>query len=128
MTCANQIGLKNLSLTLTDCDTGNVYAQRIHNLGDTELPSMFLPDHENQMLPTGKVLRQRAAGQFDMTVERDDSIPLRVYQSGSVELIAEYHSGIVISISGVATGRNMSNGHQVQMSIGITEVTELLPA
>lgn len=127
-TCRNQIGVKNLLLGLTDCNTGRVYPKRQHRLADNELPMMYLSEYENEVLPTGAVLQRRTARQIDMTVERPASIPLGVYQSGEVEIDMEMHSGEVYSGRGSFVGRQMSNGHQVAISISLYEFAEVLPA
>jgi hypothetical protein len=128
MTCDNQVGVKNILLTFTDCDTGATYGPISHNLSSEDLPTWRLCAYNNDPLPHGYVKRQPSNPEVEIKVIRDLRIPLSMYQGCSdVNMQVEYYNGLVYSgAKGTGTGDEKSDTHEVTMTVSFREIDELL--
>jgi hypothetical protein len=130
MTCANQVGVKNILLTFKDCDTDAVYGPISHDLSSDDLPTWRLCPYNNEALPHGYVKRKPTNPEVEIKVIRDLRIPLSMYQGCSdVNLQVEYYNGLVYSAAtGTGTGDEKSDTHEVTLTLSFKEIDEMLPA
>lgn len=129
MTCDNQLGVRNILIKFTDCDSGAVYGPFSHELsGDTQ-PTYRLCDYANEPLPGGYVRRTKGNNEISVVVVRNLGVPLALYQGcGSIDLTIEHFNGMVITgLNGTSTGTDPSDGHEVTITATFKEVDELLP-
>ena len=129
MTCDNQLGVRNILIKFTDCDSGAVYGPISHELsGDTQ-PTYRLCDYANEPLPGGYVRRTKGNNEISVVVVRNLGVPLALYQGcGSIDLTIEHFNGMVITgLNGTSTGTDPSDGHEVTLTATFKEVDELLP-
>ncbi|MGL5733450.1 MAG: hypothetical protein ACRCYS_01180 [Beijerinckiaceae bacterium] len=129
MTCDNQLGVRNILIKFTDCDSGAVFGPINHELsGDTQ-PTYRLCDYANEPLPGGYVRRTRGNNEISVMVVRNLGIPLAMYQGcGAIDLTIEHFNGMVITgVNGTSTGTDSSDGHEVTITATFKEVDELLP-
>ena len=130
MTCDNQLGVRNILIKFTDCDSGAVYGPISHELsGDTQ-PTYRLCDFANEPLPGGYVRRTRGNNEIVAVVVRNLGIPLAMYQGcGAIDLTIEHFNGMVITgVNGTSTGTDASDGHEVTITATFKEIDELLPS
>jgi len=129
MNCDNQVGVKNIMLKFTNCDTGAVFGPISHQLAGEDLPTIRTCPYTNEALPGGYIKRSIGNEQIEMTIVRDLRIPLAMYQGCSnVDVQIEYYNGLVYSaIKGTGTGDESSDTHQVTMTLVYREIDELLP-
>lgn len=129
MSCRNQVGVRNITITFYDCDTGRTYPRVSHILADDQQPEYKLCDFSNEPLPGGYVRRNRGNNQIGLTVIRNQSIPLALYQGcAAVDIQIEHHNGrVVTGLRGTVTGDNTSDGHEVSITATFLEIDELLP-
>lgn len=130
MACENQVGVKNILLTFTDCDTDQVFGPLAHELSSEDLPTWRLCAYNNTAMPGGFVRRQVTSSEVEIKVIRDLRIPLALYQGcANVNGQVEYYNGLVISwVGGTGTGDDKSDTHEVTMTIAFRTYDELLPA
>lgn len=130
MACENQVGVKNILLTFTDCDTDETFGPISHELSSEDLPTWRLCPYNNSILPGGFVKRQKGNDEVELKVIRDLRIPLALYQGcADVKLQVEYYNGLVYSaINGTGTGDEKSDTHEVTMTLAFRLIDELLPA
>lgn len=129
MPCDNQVGVKNILLTFRDCETDEVYGPISHELATEDLPTWRLCPYNNEPLPGGYVRRSVANESVEMVIIRDTRIPLALYQGcASVDVQVEYHNGLVYTgNNGTSTGDEMSDTHEVTMTLTFREIDEILP-
>lgn len=129
MDCPNQVGVKNIMLTFTDCDTGQVYGPLSHELATEELPMWRLCNYNNESLPGGYVKRVVSNPGVEMKIIRDLRIPLAMYQGcASVSMQVEYFNNLVYSgIAGTGIGEERSDTHEVMLDMTFRDIDELLP-
>lgn len=129
MNCDNQVGVKNIMLKFTDCDTGAVWGPISHQLAGDDLPTLRLCKHTNEALPGGFIKRSISNESMEMRIVRDLRIPLSMYQGCSnVDAQIEYYNGLVYSgTKGTGTGDESSDTHEVAMTIVFRDIDELLP-
>jgi len=129
MPCENQVGVKNIIITFLDCETDERYGPISHELATEDLPTYRLCGFNNQPLPGGFVRRSVTNKQIDLTVIRDLRIPLHLYQGcASVDIQIEHFNGLVYSANnGTGTGEELSDSHQVMLTLTFQEIDELLP-
>jgi hypothetical protein len=130
MSCDNVVGVKNILLTFTDCDTEQTYGPYSHELATDTLPNWKLCPYTNEVLTQGYVRRQSANATVQMEVIRDLRIPLSYYQGcAQIDVQVEYLNGLVYTgKGGTATGDDQSDTHQVTMNLSYRTLDELLPA
>ncbi len=129
MTCDNQVGVRNITMTFTDCDTGQVYPPLAHQLSGDEQPKYIFCEYDNEPLPGGYVRRNRSNNEMELTVIRHPGIPLALYQGcGAVSITNEHFNGrVVTGVNGTATGRNSSDGHEITITATFEVMDEYLP-
>lgn len=130
MACENLVGIKNILLTFTNCDTGEVLGPISHQLATEDMPTIRACGFTNEALPGGFVKRSLSNAQMEMNVIRDLRIPLAYYQGcAAVDTQIEYMNGLVYTgLNGSATGDDSSDGHEVTTTLTYKELDELLPA
>lgn len=129
MACENQVGIRNILMRFSDCDSDVEYGPLSHELaGDTQ-PTYRLCDYSNEPLPGGYVRRTRGNNQIEVEVIRNLGIPLQLYQGcASVDITIEHFNGLVVTgLTGTATGDESSDGHSVTITATFEEIDELLP-
>lgn len=129
MACENQVGVRNISFTFFDCDTGQTYGPLSHELSGDEQPMYKLCPYTNEALPGGFVKRTKGNNTFKLSVIRNLGIPLALYQGcASVNVTVEHFNGMILTgLNGTGTGDEESNGHEVGMTITFADVDEFLP-
>lgn len=129
MTCENQVGTRNILITFTDCDSGQVYPPISHELAGDDQPMYKLCPYTNEPLPGGFVKRNVSNSEITLTIIRDGRIPLALYQGcGAIDMFIEHYNGrTVTGIGGTATGDDNSDGHEVSLTVTFPEVDEFLP-
>jgi len=127
--CDNQIGVRNILIRFTDCDSNAVYGPFSHELAGSEQPTYRLCEFSNEALPGGYVRRTRGTNEISVMVIRNLGIPLALYQGcGSMDITIEHFNGMVITgLSGTSTGEESSDGHEVTLTASFKEIDELLP-
>jgi len=127
--CAAQVGVKNLLLTFTDCDTNQKYGPYAHQLATEELPMWRLCAYNNTALPGGYVKRSVSNDGVEMNVIRDLRVPLAMYQGcAGVDVQVEYHNGLVYSgVGGTGVGEEKSDTHEVKLDLVFRVIDELRP-
>jgi hypothetical protein len=130
MACEDLVGVKNILLTFTDCDTLESYGPISHQLASEDLPTVRACGFTNEALPGGFVKRVLSYAQMEMNIIRDTRIPIAYYQGcAAVDVQIEYYNGLVYTgIGGSGTGDDMSDGHEVTLTLAFKEIDELLPA
>ena len=128
MSCRNQVGVRNITITFYDCDTGQSYPNISHILANDEQPQYRLCDYANEPLPGGYVRRTRGNNQITLPVIRNQCVPLALYQGcAGVDIQIEHHNGrVVTGLKGTVTGDDLSDGHEVTFTATFLEVDELL--
>jgi hypothetical protein len=129
MTCENNVGVKNILITMKDCDTDAVFGPIAHVLASDTLPTFRLCPYKNEALPYGYVSRKPTNPEVEISVIRDLRIPLALYQGcADVTLQVEMFNGLVYSAQkGTGTGEEKSDTHEVKMTISFLEIDEMLP-
>lgn len=129
MACDNQVGVKNVVLTLRDCDTDEEYGPIAHELADDTQPVYRLCRFTNEELSGGYIQRTLASPSIEVNIIRNLGIPLAMYQGcASVDVQVEHFNGLVYSATaGSATGEETSDGHAVTMTLIFKEIDEMLP-
>lgn len=127
--CDNIHGVKNILITATNCETGQVYGPFSHELATDELPTWKPCAWTNEAMPGGYVRRTASNASASITVIRDRRIPIAMYQGcGSIDIQVEYENGNVFTgKSGSVTGDEESDAHQVTMALVFRILNELLP-
>lgn len=130
MACDNQVGVRNIFLTFTDCDTGSRFGPFVHELSGDEQPQYKLCAFSNEPMTGGYVRRTRDNQMIELSVIRNLQIPLAFYQGCSaVDITVEHYNGMVITgLDGTGTGDETSDGHEVSMTLVFRELDELLPS
>ena len=128
MTCRNQVGVRNITISFYDCDTGQSYPKISHILANDEQPQYRLCDYANEPLPGGYVRRTKGNNQISFTVIRNQGVPLALYQGcAGVDVQIEHFNGrVVTGLKGTLTGDESSDGHEVTVTATFLEVDELL--
>lgn len=129
MPCEGQVGVKNIMLKFTECETGVTFGPISHQLSGDDLPKIRMCKYANEALPGGYVKRSLGNDSIEMTIVRDLRIPLAMYQGCSqVDVQIEYFNGLVYSaVTGTGTGDDSSDTHEVTMTLVYKEIDELLP-
>lgn len=130
MACEDLVGVKNILLTFHDCDTGESYGPISHQLAGEDLPTIRTCGISNEAMAGGFVKRTLSYAQAELNVTRDTRIPLAYYQGcAAVDFQIEYYNGLVYTgLNGSGTGDDMSDTHEVTLTLAYKEIDELLPA
>lgn len=130
MACESLVGVKNLIMSIRDCNNPDrFFPNRVHTLAN-ETPQLYLSDRTNEAASGGYVRQRSTNPRIDMTVIMDRSIPPELYQANSsIDVQIEMLDGrIITGRSGSPTGENMSDLHEVQMSISFQRIDVTLVA
>lgn len=129
MACAKQNGVKNISVTFTDCDTNEVIGPIIHELATEELPTLKACGWTNTPLTGGYVTRSADNATMTINLRRDPRIPLKMYQGcASIDIQVEKFDGTVWTMTeSSVTEAEESDGHSVNMTLVAADADELLP-
>lgn len=127
--CDNQVGIRNILIRFTDCDTDQVIGPLSHELAGADQPSYRFCEFSNEALPGGYVRRVRGTNEISMMVIRNLGVPLAYYQGcGAIDVTIEHYNGLVITgLSGTSTGEESSDGHEVTITASFRDIDELLP-
>jgi hypothetical protein len=130
MACDNQVGVKNILITFTDCATGQVFSKISHELSSEDLPTIRACGYTNEALPGGYTKRNLSNAQIELKVIRDLRVPLPYYQGcAGIDIQVEYLNGLVYTgFNGTTTGDESSDTHEVTMTVAYKLLDELLPA
>lgn len=130
MACDNQVGVKNILITFTDCDTDEVIGPIKHDLAGEDLPTWRNCQWVSENMPGGYVRRTASSPLLTINVIRDTRIPLSYYQGcASLDIQVEMMNGIVqTGVNGGVTGDDQSDLHEVTMNVTFKTVDELLPS
>lgn len=130
MSCQNQIGIRNILFTFTDCDTGTVIGPVSHKLADSEsLPTVKSCPWHNTPLTNGRIKRAASNASIKLKVIPLDDIPLSYYQgSASIDTQIEYFNGrVYVGKDGAISESDGSNLEGVDMNIVFKSLHEDLP-
>lgn len=129
MTCENQIGVRNILLTFTDCNTGRVIRNVKHDLSTADLPTIRTSEWMNEQLTGGYIRRTHGNASMLLNVIRNIRIPLRYYQGdASIGIQIEYLNGLVYTArDGSTIGEERSDTHDVPLELNYKEIFELMP-
>ena len=129
MTCANQIGVRNIFIRFFDCDNNVTYGPVVHELAGDEQPTYKTCPYSNEPMTGGFVRRNRSNQMMSMTVIRNLGVPLALYQGcSSVDITVEHFNGMVMSgVGGTITGDESSDGHEVTFEAVFEDIDEFLP-
>jgi hypothetical protein len=131
MSCESIVGVKNIVITFTNCDTGQVIGPVSHKLSGDELPKFRMFDRVYSDLPGGYVKMKQDSFKIEIKVIRSRRIPLADYQGrSSIDIQVEMEDGLVYTgISGGNKTEESSDAHEVSLMISFREgnASELLP-
>lgn len=129
MSCDNMVGVKNIIISFTHCETGEVVKNISHKQANDELPTFRHCNWVNEAMTNGFTRRTASNANMSFSVIRDKRIPLGWYQGcASVDVQIEMLSGIVYTgVAGSVTGEDGSDSHEVQMDVTFVELDEMLP-
>jgi len=129
MACENVLGVKNILITFTNCETGQVTGPISHKLAKDDLPMWRLYEFKSEKLPGGYIKKHHISPECKMNVIRSLRMPLIDYQGrSSLALQVEYENGLVYTgVSGGVTGEELSDSHEVMLDIAFRQLSELLP-
>lgn len=130
MSCDSQIGIKNILITFTDCDTGDVVRNVSHKPSTEDLPQIRACGWTNTALTYGYTRRSASNASLTMNVIRDTRIPLAWYQGcAQLDIQIEYLNGLIYTgVGGSVTGDQRSDTHDIQLEVSYEVIDELLPA
>jgi hypothetical protein len=129
MACDLLVGVKNISLTFFDCDTGVKLGPISHILSSSDLPTIRTCRYKNTDLPGGYVKRETGSPMMEMKVIRDVRVPMAYYQGCvSVSAQVEYENGLLYTgLDGNTTDDSSSDTHEVTLKLNFLEIDEVLP-
>lgn len=130
MGCENLVGVKNISISFTNCETEEVIRSISHKLATDALPSWRTCAFSNEMMPNGYTKRSSDSAGVELNIVRDLRIPLSYYQGcATLDIQVEYENGIVMTgLQGGVLGNEKSDTHEVSMDVAFRTLDELLPA
>lgn len=121
--CSEQIGVRNIKISFTDCDSNESINNVAHELATDALPEWRLCSYNNEPLPGGYVRRVKSNSGVTIIVRRDQRIPLEWYQGcAAVDIQVEYFNGQVITgINGTPTGDTRSDTYEVELDVSFRD-------
>lgn len=127
--CNKIVGIKNILMTFTNCETGERVGPIAHELATDEDPKIRSHEWTQEDLKGGYTKRKHHNPFMELKVIRDPRIPLKDYQGRSaIDLQIEYIMGYVYTgVDGGVTGDPSSDTYEADMKISFAEVHELLP-
>lgn len=130
MSCDKIVGVKNIVLTFTDCETGETIGPISHKQANEDLPTWKTCEWENEAMTNGYSKRTASNAGAEFSVIRDLRVPLAWYQGcASLAVQIEYTNGLVYTgVDGTIAGAEKSDTHEVALDVTFQTVDELLPA
>jgi len=128
--CDNLVGVKNILLSFTNCDTGQEIKNRSHLLATEEIPKWRIVNYKAEPLAGGYTRRHQAPPAAEIKVIRDLAIPLSWYQgAASISLQVEMENGLVYTAeAGTVTGDDKSDSHEINLPLTYKKINEYMPA
>lgn len=130
--CNATVGVRNIMLKFTNCNTGTVIGPIACDLADEKLPMIRASTHNSEPLPGGYTRVTYSSANMKFNVIRDLRIPILYYQDPSVASIdcqIEFINGLVYTaIGGSVSGKEDSDTHEVMLDLNYDKIDELLPA
>jgi hypothetical protein len=129
MACDKIIGVKNISITFTVCETGQVLGPLSHKQATDDLPMIRFATFKNEPLKHGYSKRISDNAMVEIKVIVDERIPTKYYQGDAeIKLQIEYENGrVVTGERGTVTGDDKTDTFEATMSITYPKLEELLP-
>lgn len=130
MACEGIIGVKNILLTFTHCDSGQTVKNLSHALSSDEIPQVRTVPFKSEAIPGGYTRRHSSYCRINMKVIVNRGLHLSWYQgAASVDVQIEYEDGRVLTgTGGTVSGEETSDMHEANMQLTFRGgVTELLP-
>ena len=75
--CDQIVGVKNILLKFTNCETGEVIGPIAHELSKEDLPKWRTHAYKSEMLPGGYVKKHHISAACEMDIRRDLRVSLR---------------------------------------------------
>lgn len=129
MSCENMVGVKNIIISFTNCDTGETVKNISHKQANDELPTFRACAWVNEPMTNGFTMRTASNANMQFSVIRDKRIPIAWYQGcASIDVQIEMLSGIVYTgVGGSVSGEDGSDSHEVAVDATFVELDEMLP-
>ena len=129
MSCDNVVGVKNIMIKFTNCETGAIIGPIAHDMAKDDLPTWRLYPFKIEELPGGYIIKHHSSSKGEMEVIRDLRVPMVDYQGRSqIDLQVEYENGLVYTgTTGGVQGEEMTDTHGVKLSMSFKSLSELLP-
>jgi hypothetical protein len=133
MACANQVGVKNLTLAFTDCRSGdaggigNVKATS-HIMAQDALPELDSVPYKLTGLSAGRVKLTYKNASIKLNIVRNLAVPLSYYQGrASMDVQIEFlNGGVMTGIAGAVTEPQASDGNEVNFTVEFDSLSEIL--
>lgn len=126
MACPEYVGVKNITMTFTNCDTGERRGPMAHDIADDTNPEIKECSYTTEAMSGGRVKKTKSNARINVTVIPERGIPLAWYQGcASIDIQIEYYDGrIVTGIGGaVETGdSDTSNFESVAVNMVFKEI------
>jgi Phage tail tube protein len=129
MACPKLLGVKNIPIKFTNCNTGQVLGPYIHKLSGDELPQFRTYPFASEALPNGYSRQFQRSAKIMMKIQRDPRIPLSWYQGAAVlDIQVEMESGHVYTgEGGTIIGEPTSDSLEIEIEASFEGIDELLP-
>lgn len=129
MSCENMVGVKNIIISFTNCDSGETIKNISHKQSNDEMPTFRACAWVNTPMTNGFTSRAASNAGMVFSVIRDKRIPLSWYQGcASIDVQIELLSGIVYTgVGGSVSGEDGSDSHEVSVDVTFVELDEMLP-
>lgn len=131
MACDSHVGVKNILISFTDCDTGQRVTSLSHKLAVAdEFPTFKTCTRMNETLTEGYIRVKAGNATMTINVIRNVQIPLSWYQGcASLDIQVEFLNGLVYSArDGTVVDADNSDSHGVTMSLVFKEIDERRPS
>jgi hypothetical protein len=129
MACPKLLGVKNIPIRFTNCNTGQVLGPIIHKLASDELPQIRVYPFSSEALANGYSRQFQRSAKIMMRIQRDPRVPLSWYQGAAVlDIQLEMESGHVYTgEGGTIIGEPTSDSLEVEIEASFENIDELLP-
>jgi len=130
MSCDKLVAVKNILMTFTNCETGEVFGPISHRQANDDLPKIRSWEFSLEDLAGGRVKKNHRHAQIEVAVIRNLRIPMKDYQGrSSIDIQIEYDNGLVFTgKGGNQTGEEAGDTFECMMDLSFDKITELLPA
>lgn len=131
MACENHVGVKNILISFTDCDTGQTVTSLSHKLAVAdEFPTFKTCTRISEALTEGYIRVTAGNATMTLNVIRNIQIPLAWYQGcAALDVQVEFVNGLVYSArGGTVVDADESDSHGVTMALVFKEIDERRPS